>query len=338
MAEGGYLVDVQDITKSFPIRQGLFLSRQKGSVLHAVNGVSFRLKRGESLGLAGESGCGKTTTGRILLKLCEPTGGRYFFNGKDVTHMNHGHELKEFRKQAQLVFQNPFEALNPRFTVFRSIAEPLIIHNIGSKSERADLVKEALEMVNLKPAEAFFDKYPHQMSGGQLQRVVLARALVVKPMFIVADEPVSMLDVSIRAGVLNLMGEIARSMRLTTVYISHDLSLIRYLCDYTAIMYLGQIVEIGPTEKVLCEPEHPYTQALISAVPSPDPDFKGGELKITSHVPSPVDLPRGCLFQDRCPYVESVCRQVQPDLRERGASHAVRCHMVSGAIEAASTA
>ncbi|MGE5587742.1 MAG: ABC transporter ATP-binding protein [Clostridia bacterium] len=331
MAESGYVVDVRDITKHFPVRQGLFLSRSKGGVLQAVNGVSFKLRKGESLGLAGESGCGKTTTGRILLKLCEPTDGKYLFNGKDVTDIKHGQELKEFRKQAQLVFQNPFEALNPRFTVFRSIAEPLIIHNIGSKSERADLVKEALETVNLRPAEAFFDKYPHQMSGGQLQRVVLARALVVDPVFIVADEPVSMLDVSVRAGVLNLMSEIARTRRLTTVYISHDLSLIRYLCDYAAIMYLGQIVEIGPTEKVLDEPEHPYTRALISAVPSPDPDFKGEELDITSHVPSPIDLPPGCLFQDRCPHAEPICRQVQPTLRERGSGHSVRCHMASGA-------
>ncbi|MGE5585180.1 MAG: ABC transporter ATP-binding protein [Bacillota bacterium] len=330
MAESGYAVDVQNLTKCFPVRQGFFRSRQKGSVLKAVNGVSFKLKRGESLGLAGESGCGKTTTGKILLKLYEPTSGKYLFNGKDVTNIKNGQELKEFRKRAQLVFQNPFEALNPRFTVFRSIAEPLIIHNIGSKDERVDLVKQALERVHLQPAETFLDKYPHQMSGGQLQRVVLARALVVDPVFVVADEPVSMLDVSVRAGVLNLMKEVAQDMQLTAVYISHDLSLIRYLCDYTAIMYLGQIVEIGLTGKVLEKPEHPYTQALISAVPVPDPDFEGGEVKIGSHVPSPIDLPPGCLFQDRCPYVEPICRQVQPTLQEAEPGHSVRCHMVNG--------
>lgn len=329
MAESSYVVDVQNLTKYFPVRQGLFRSRHQGSVLKAVNGVSFQLKRGESLGLAGESGCGKTTTGKMLLKLYEPTGGRYFFNGKDITDITDRRTLKEFRKQAQLVFQNPFEALNPRFTVFRSIVEPLIIHNIGSKEERVDLVKQALERVHLRPAEAFFDKYPHQMSGGQLQRVVLARALVVDPIFIVADEPVSMLDVSVRAGVLNLMKEVTQNMHLTTVYISHDLSLIQYLCDYTAVMYLGQIVEIGLTEKVLEKPEHPYTQALISASPVPDPDFEVEEVKIGGGVPSPIDLPSGCLFQDRCPYVEPICRQVEPTPQEIEPGHSVRCHMVN---------
>lgn len=329
MADSGFMIDVRNIRKYYPVRQGLFRKNHKSKWLKAVNGVSFRLKRGESLGIAGESGCGKSTTGRILLKLTDLTDGVYFFNGKDVTDIRTRQEIKQFRRQAQLVFQNPFEALNPRFTIFRSLLEPLIIHNIGTHSERLEIVKAALEKVHLRPAEAFLDKYPHQMSGGQLQRVVLARALIVDPIFIVADEPVSMLDVSVRAGVLNLMKEVTESMQLTTVYISHDLSLIQYLCDHTAIMYLGQIVEMGPTARILNNPRHPYTQALIASLPSLDPDAKPEEIKISNNVPSPIDLPEGCLFQDRCPYAESVCRQQEPILEEDDTGRQVRCHMLS---------
>lgn len=321
------VIEVKNLQKHFAVRQKLF-KKNSGGVLKAVDDVSFSIPRGHSLGIAGESGCGKTTTGKMLLQLYKPTGGTYLFNGKDVTDIQSSKEMKAFRKQAQLMFQNPFEALNPRFTISRSLQEPLIVHGIGNREERAYLVKQALERVNLYPAENFLDKYPHQMSGGQLQRVVLARALIIDPLFLVADEPVSMLDVSVRAGVLNLMKDVTKSMKLTTVYISHDLSLIQYMCEQTAIMYLGKIVEIGDTKQVIESPKHPYTRALISAVPVPNPEKRCEEISISNHVPSPINLPKGCSFQDRCPFVESICREKAPELKDTKGSHKVSCHMV----------
>lgn len=327
--EDGYVVELRKIKKEYPVRQSLFRKKKQGQCLTAVNGVDLCLKEGESLGIAGESGCGKSTMGRLLLKLTESTEGEYLFNGEDVTDLRSKEEMLKFRRQAQLVFQNPFEALNPRFTVQRSIMEPLTIHGIGSSTEeRLGFVKEALRKVNLQPAESFLEKYPHQMSGGQLQRVVLARALVLKPIFLVADEPVSMLDVSVRAGVLNLMKEIAEEMRLTTVYISHDLSLLQYLCDHTAIMYLGQIVEYGKTEDILTKPLHPYSKALVAAIPTLDPSKRPEEVPLSNHVPSPVDLPEGCLLQDRCPYVGNACRGSEQVLTDVGDGHLVRCDLV----------
>ncbi|KQL49860.1 hypothetical protein AN963_09245 [Brevibacillus choshinensis] len=328
------IIEVRGLSKHFEARQHLFRKSGEGSgVLKAVDDVHFRIPKGHSLGIAGESGCGKTTTAKMLLKLYEPTSGTFLFNGKDITHMKGKEELKQFRKQAQLMFQNPFEALNPRFTIFRSLLEPLIVHDIGTKEERMFLIKQALEQVNLIPAENFFEKYPHQMSGGQLQRVVLARALIVDPIFLVADEPVSMLDVSVRAGVLNLMKTLTERLQLTTVYISHDLSLISYMCEQTAIMYLGKVVEIGDTFRVLHEPKHPYTQALLAAVPSPDPDEEPEEVRIKNHVPSPINMPKGCHFQDRCPYTEAICREQTPELRRAASGQIVACHMVTPHIE-----
>jgi len=322
------LLRVRDLKKYFPLRQGFWAALRgqgDGLAIRAVDGVSFDLHPGESLGLAGESGCGKTTTGKLVLKLMEPTEGEILFDGRSLRDLS-GADLKLFRRRAQLMFQNPYEALNPRFTIYRSILEPLLIHGIGDAQEREERVFQALERVHLSPPGNFLGKYPHQLSGGQLQRVVLARALVLEPIFLVADEPVSMLDVSVRAGILNLMREMRRELNLAVIYISHDLSLIQYMCERTAIMYLGRIVELGPTERVIGEPLHPYTQALVSAVPVPDPHHRASALLIKESVPTPIHLPPGCRFQDRCPRAMPKCREPVPLVRwEDG--RLVECHL-----------
>ncbi|MCW5853374.1 MAG: ABC transporter ATP-binding protein [Anaerolineae bacterium] len=266
------VLSVRDLKKHFQPRRGFMAALRGGEapVIKAVDGVSFELKRGQSLGIAGESGSGKTTTARMLLKLVEPTGGEVVFDGDSLRDLD-GPDLKAFRRKAQLMFQNPYEALNPRFTIFRSVVEPLLIHAIGSPQERRQRVVDALRQVHLEPVEHYLDKHPHHLSGGQLQRVVLARALILNPIFLVADEPVSMLDVSIRAGILNTIKEMSQRLKLTTLYISHDLSLIQYMCDMTAVMYQGRIVELGPTAQVISDPQHEYTRALIAAVPMLEP-------------------------------------------------------------------
>lgn len=323
-----HLLEVAELRKDYPLQSGL-LSTVMGSrrVVHAVNGVSFTLEEGGSLGLAGESGCGKTTTAKLILRLLRPSGGSIRFAGRDVATLE-GLDLLAYRRQVQFVFQNPYEALNPRFTILRSLLEPLVIHEIGrSLAERVERVGGALDRVHLTPPETFFPKYPHQLSGGQLQRVVIARALLVDPRLLVADEPVSMLDVSIRAGVLNLMGDLTRERKLTTIYISHDLALLRYMCSVTAVMYLGTICEIGPTADVIEHPRHPYTQALVSAVPDPDPAQPRRPVEIADTVPTPFHLPAGCPFADRCPKVMDVCRQVRPVLLPVDGGVRVACHL-----------
>ena len=323
----GALVDVRHLVKHFPVKRSLAdVIAGRRLAVHAVDDVSFTLDENETVGLLGESGCGKTTTGRLLLKLDTPTSGEIHIGGQDLATIQ-GEQLKAFRRTAQLVFQNPFDALNPRFDMRRILSEPLINAGIP-KAEYADRITAALERVRMRGIGDLMDKYPHQLSGGQLQRIVLARALILGPKFIVADEPVSMLDVSVRAGVLNLMREIQESLGLTAIYISHDLALVRYVAARTMVMYLATIVEDGPTERVISAPAHPYTKALISAVPIPRVDQNRGPLPISGNVPDARRPPAGCRFHDRCPLAVARCRQEVPVLREVAPKHRAACHLL----------
>jgi oligopeptide/dipeptide ABC transporter ATP-binding protein len=321
------LIEARSLSKRFaaPQRLGSLFGKERQPV-YAVNKVDLAIRRGESVGLLGESGCGKTTTGRLLLKLIEPSDGEILFDGAPLAGLS-GSALIGFRKRAQLVFQNPFDALNPRFTIERALAEPLV--NTGA--ERAtvrDRVEKALAQVRLPPLARFEGLFPHQLSGGQLQRIVLARALVLEPAFIVADEPVSMLDVSVRAGVLNVMREVRASLGLAALYISHDLALVRYVCSRTLVMYLGRIVEEGPTEELLKSPQHPYTRALMQAVPVPRVEQSREPLPIIGNVSDARGQPTGCGFRDRCPLAIARCSLEEPALRTIDAGRRVACHLV----------
>jgi oligopeptide/dipeptide ABC transporter ATP-binding protein len=323
-----YLVEVRGLSKRYHVGGGLagLIRGQKPQTVYAVNNIFFGLKRGESLGLVGESGCGKTTTGKLLVRLLDPSDGQILFDGESLIDLG-DESVREFRSRVQLMFQNPFEALNPRFTLYRSLAEPLLIHGWKDEKKRYSRIIETLNRVNLRPAEIFLDKYPHQLSGGQLQRVVLARALVLHPDFLVADEPVSMLDVSVRAGILNTMKDLTKEMGLTTIYISHDLSLLHYTCDRIAVMYLGHIVEIGPSHEIISNPKHPYTRALISAVPIPDPALPNPPLRIREGVPRPTEIRVGCPFVERCPEAMETCLNLFPPNAGVGEGHEALCHL-----------
>lgn len=320
------LVELRGVVKHFPVSRSLGeIARGAHPVVRALEGVSFDIGAGDAIAIVGESGCGKTTLGRLMLKLAEPTAGSIAFDGAPLDGLA-GDTLRAFRRQAQLVFQNPFDALNPRFTIYRAVAEPLLNAGID-KAEHMDRVASAFRRVHLPDLDRYLDKYPHQLSGGQLQRVVLARALVLAPRFLVADEPVSMLDVSVRAGILALMREVREAMGLSAVYISHDLALVKYLCERTLVMYLGRIVEDGPTDEIVRRPCHPYTQALVAAVPVPDADQSRAPLPIKGNVPDARDPPSGCHFRDRCPHAMARCANETPALRTVAGGHRVACHL-----------
>jgi oligopeptide transport system ATP-binding protein len=323
------LVQVRDLRVHFPVREGVFVSRVRHHV-RAVDGVSFDIQAGETVGLVGESGCGKSTTGRAILQLLRPTGGHVFFEGRDLVGLR-GRELRELRRRMQIVFQNPYASLDPRMTVGGIVAEPLRVHRIAGGRELEERVARLLDLVGLDPLHA--RRFPHEFSGGQRQRVGIARALALEPRFVVADEPISALDVSIQAQILNLLQDLKERLGLTLLFIAHDLAAVRHLCDRTAVMYLGKVVEIAAARELARRPLHPYTQALLSAVPVPDPARERGRRRIVlgGEVPSPLDPPSGCRFRTRCAYVMDRCATEEPPLHAWEPGRFVACHLMADA-------
>lgn len=317
------MIEVKDVKKYFPIRSGL-LSQVTGSV-KAVDGVSFSIMKGETFGLVGESGCGKSTTGRTILKLVKPTEGKVSFKGKDLYNMP-DEELRALRKEMQIIFQDPYASLNPRMPIGEAIGEALEVHGIARGAEKIERVQMMLATCGLAPFH--YRRYPHEFSGGQRQRIGIARALILEPDFIVCDEPISALDVSIQAQIINLMQDLQRDFGLTYLFISHDLSVVKHICDRIAVMYLGNIVELAPKKSLYDEPLHPYSQALLSAVPVMDPTIKKERIVLKGDVPSPANPPSGCKFHTRCMYVMDICKTDIPEFKEAKDGHFVACHLV----------
>jgi len=325
MARDDHLIEVENLVMYFPVTAGVL--QRKIADVKAVDGVSFYIKRGETLGLVGESGCGKTTTGRCILQLYESTGGKVFFEGKDLAKLK-GREMRRMRRNMQLIFQDPYASLDPRMTAGGIIGEPVLVHNLAKGREYKEQVAELFRMVELEPYMAV--RYPHEFSGGQRQRIGIARALAVRPSLIVRDEPVSALDVSVQAQVTRLLMRLREEFNLTYLFIAHDLSVVRYISDRVAVMYLGKIMEITDSDELYDNPLHPYTQALLSAVPIPDPvvDRQRKRILLTGDVPSPVNPPSGCHFHPRCRMAIDICKEQEPELRNIGGEHWVACHRV----------
>ena len=324
MSEDKALLRVENLVKHFPILRGVF-QRQVG-VVHAVDGITFEVKKGETFGLVGESGCGKSTAGRTILQLYRPTSGKVFFNDTDLVALK-GDELRRMRRYMQMIFQDPYASLNPRMTIGEIIAEPMQVHELARGAEIKEKVDELLELVRL--SHGFSGRYPHEFSGGQRQRVGIARALALQPDFIVCDEPISALDVSIQAQVINLLEDLQEKLGLTYLFIAHDLSMVRHISSRVAVMYLGILAEMASRDELYNHPLHPYTQALLSAVPVPDPvlEEKRRRIILEGDVPSPVNPPSGCRFRTRCPLAEKICSEQTPTWREASSGHWVACHM-----------
>ncbi len=324
------LLEVKQLVKHFPIRQGIIFSKQIGAV-QAVDGISFNVHKGETLGLVGESGCGKTTAGRCILRLIEPTSGEVRFDGKNVPSLPK-EELRELRKEMQIIFQDPYGSLNPRMTVGDIVGEPLHIHKLAKGAAKEKRVREILETVGLSAFHA--RRFPHEFSGGQRQRIGIARALAVDPRLIICDEPVSALDVSIQAQVINLLQDLQEEFGLTYLFIAHDLSVVKHISDRVAVMYLGKIVELTGKAELYRNPKHPYTQALLSAIPEADPTIKKERILLKGDVPSPINPPHGCRFHTRCPKAMDICKAQEPEFVDTGDGHFVACHLVPAAKRA----
>ncbi|MBP3376595.1 MAG: dipeptide ABC transporter ATP-binding protein [Clostridia bacterium] len=321
--ENDVLLEVIDLCKSFPIEKNLVGKVQKELV--AVDKVSFKLKAGETLGIVGESGCGKTTMGRTILKLHEPTGGKIIFNGEDITKFSKS-QMRRLRTDMQIIFQDPYSSLPPRATVGDILSEPVKVHGIVPADEVKSYVMDLMEKCGLR--DYYYERYPHEFSGGQRQRICIARALSVNPKLVVCDEPVSALDVSIQAQIINLLKDLQRSMNLTYLFISHDLSVVKFISDKVGVMYLGAMMEYGDKKDIFDNPLHPYTKALFSAIPNPNPDIKMNRIVLKGDIPSPTNPPSGCRFHTRCPHATEKCKQCAPEYKEYGQGHFAACHML----------